>query len=162
MVLSSCREQRLGSNCGHYHRRHYCSHSHSFRFSAHEDGPFVMHCPPFSPQMQQMRDGVRLRVDSRGIAHFPPPPQLSVSHVSRLQEVVTVQYLEYQGRPRNTSLRHQGRPQLSQLLGLSPQKSELFKAWLGYFRFAANNWPFCWFRLATPKGLDTAPQLGRR
>jgi hypothetical protein len=97
MILSSCLEQRLESNRGHYHRRHHCSHSHSFRFRAQKDGPFIQHRPPFSPQMQQMRDGVRLRVDSPGITHFPPPPQLSVSHVSCLQKMVSVRYLEYQG-----------------------------------------------------------------
>ena len=97
MALSSCLEQRLESNRGHYHRRHHCSHSHSSRFRAQKEGPFIRHRPAFPPQMQEMRDGVRLCLDSRRIVYFRPPGQLAVSQVPRLHEMVSVQYLEYQG-----------------------------------------------------------------
>ena len=47
------------------------------------------------PQMREMRDGVRLCVDSRHIVYLGAPRPVTLVQVSRLQEILSIRHLGY-------------------------------------------------------------------
>jgi hypothetical protein len=95
MVPNSVRERSFGINRDYYHRRDYCRPSHPLHFRPDKGGPFSGHRAAFPPQMQEMRDRVRLCVVSWCIVHFGAPSQLALLQVSRLWGILGIQHLGY-------------------------------------------------------------------